>query len=57
MISSGALAGIIIAVVLICFFISYRKRKLIAETSRRASDYIVRSSVKLRKSIASKFGF
>lgn len=40
---------------LICCIVSYRKRKAIAAGARRASEVIVRTSVKVRRSISRKF--
>lgn len=53
-IGTATLIIIILVVVAICMFISYRKRKEIAAGARRLSSYAVRASQKLRASMAGK---
>lgn len=53
-IGTGVLIVIILIVVAICAFISWRKRKEIAAGARRLSSYAVRASQKLRASMAGK---
>ena len=48
---SGVTIAIIIISVLVCVAISYRKRKRIAIEARRASEFVRRSTRKVRMSI------
>lgn len=50
LITIGIIMGLIV-----CFF-AYRERKNIATGARRLSDYVVRQSVKIRRSIKGKMG-
>lgn len=53
---SGITIAIIIIIVLVCMAISFRKRKRIAMEARRASEFVRRSTRKLRMSIKKTLG-
>lgn len=54
LIGTAGIVAIIVVVVLVCCFISWRKRKQIAAGVRRASTFIKRQSLKLRNSLYGK---
>lgn len=53
---SGATITLIVIIILICLFVSYRKRKRIVVEARRASEFVRRSTRKIRMSIKQKMG-
>lgn len=53
-VGAGGLAAIIIVIILICAFISYRKRAAIADGARRASSAVRRGSERMRQSFSGK---
>jgi ATP/ADP translocase len=53
---SGITIVIIVIIVVVCMVVSFRKRKRIAMEARRASEFVRRSTRKLRMSIKKTLG-